>query len=60
MHLSINKEKFYLQEGDEDYVMGKHPFRIYVTYNTQCDNNQCMFIKKKNNYNNCFKKRANS
>lgn len=31
----INKqEKFYLQEGDEDYVMGKHPFRIYVTYNT--------------------------
>lgn len=21
MHLSIDKEKFYLQEGDEDYVM---------------------------------------
>lgn len=34
MHLSINKEKFYLQEGDEDYVLRKHPFRIYVTYNT--------------------------
>lgn len=34
MHLSINKEKFYLQEGDEDYVMRKHRFRIYVTYNT--------------------------
>lgn len=34
MHLSITKEKFYLQEGDEDYVMIKHPFRIYVTYDT--------------------------
>ena len=34
MHLSINKEKFYSQEGDEDYVMRKHPFRIYVTYST--------------------------
>ena len=32
----INKqgEILLLQEGDEDYVRRKHPFRIYVTYNT--------------------------